>query len=125
MASKQIATHLEGAEIYHGAALSKQKTQELLDEFGLPKGLTPLNNLIECKALGAASYGPPEMTRFLEDCWMRKLTGVKSKEMMIWITLSDISVDDADPSKITFAIPMGLSKSFPVTAFEDEAEEMK
>ena len=145
MASKQIATHREGAEIYHGAALCKQKMQELLDEFRLPKGLMPLNNLIEVgynrttrfiwlkqqktfkywfKALGAASYGS-EITAFLEDRRMRGLTGVKSKEMMIWITLSDISIDHTNPSKITFATPMGLSQSYPVAEIEDEPKEMK
>ncbi|XP_022714566.1 uncharacterized protein LOC111274210 [Durio zibethinus] len=138
MASKQIASRREGAEIYHGAALCKQKEHELLDHFHLPKGLMPLSNLLEVgfnrttgfiwlkqnktfkywfKSLGASSYGP-EITAFIEDGRMRKLTGIKSKEVMIWITLSDIYVDDADPTKITFATPMGLSKSFPVTAFE-------
>ncbi|XVE88375.1 hypothetical protein DITRI_Ditri19aG0064800 [Diplodiscus trichospermus] len=145
MASKQIAAHREGAEIYHGAALCKQKTHELLDKFHLPKGLMPLNNLVEVgynqttgfiwlkqqktskywfKSLGASSYGP-EITAIIEDRRMRKLAGVKSKEMMIWITLSDVFVDDTNSNKITFATPMGLSKSFPVTVFEDEPEEMK
>ncbi|XVF25474.1 hypothetical protein REPUB_Repub13aG0215400 [Reevesia pubescens] len=145
MASKQIATHREGAEIYHGAALCKQKTQELLDNFHLPKTLMPLNNLVEVgynrttgfiwlkqqktykycfESLGASSYGA-EITAFLEDGRMRKLTGVKSKEMMIWITLSDIYVEHKDPTKIAFATPMGLSKSFPLTVFEAEPEEMK
>ncbi|XVE51608.1 hypothetical protein DITRI_Ditri02bG0055300 [Diplodiscus trichospermus] len=142
MASKQIATNREGAEIYHGAALCKQKMQELLDQFHLPKGLMPLNNLVEVgynkttgfiwlkqqktfkylfKVLGAASYGS-EITAFLEDRRMRKLTGIKSKEMMIWVTLSDISVDD---SKITFATPIGLTQSYPIADVEDDPEEMK
>ncbi|XP_022752176.1 uncharacterized protein LOC111300832 [Durio zibethinus] len=76
------------------------------------------------KVLEASSYDP-EITAFIEDHRMRKLTGVKSKEMMIWITLSDISEDNPNPTKITFTTPMGLSKSFPVTAFEEEAEEIK
>ncbi|KAB2025683.1 hypothetical protein ES319_D06G167500v1 [Gossypium barbadense] len=51
---------------------------------------------------------------------MRRLTGIKTKEMMIWITISDISIDDNDPTKITFSSSSGLSKTFPVEAFEDE-----
>ena len=102
MTSKQIATHREGAESYHGTALFKQNMQELLDEFRLPKGLMPLNNLVEVgynrttgfiwlkqqktfkywfKVLGAASYGL-EIIAFLEDRRMPGLTGVKSKEMI-------------------------------------------
>ncbi|XVF27329.1 hypothetical protein REPUB_Repub14bG0097900 [Reevesia pubescens] len=145
MASKQIAAHREGAEICHGAALCKQKMQQILNEFHLPKTMMPLNNLMEVgynrttgfiwlkqqktfkywfKVLGAVSYGP-EITAFLEWRRMRKLTGVKSKETMIWITLSDIYVEDNNPNKITFATPMGLSQSYPISALEDEPEEMK
>ncbi|KAK8560964.1 hypothetical protein V6N13_026399 [Hibiscus sabdariffa] len=145
MASKDIATHRAGAEIYHGATLCKQKAQELLDKFRLPKTFMPFNNLVEVgfnpttgfiwlkqqkptkyrvKDIGVSSYAI-EMTGFLEDRRMRKLTGIKSKEMMIWITLSDISIDQTDPSKIIFTTSMKLSKSFPVTTFEAEPEEVK
>ncbi|KAB2035403.1 hypothetical protein E1A91_D04G152900v1 [Gossypium mustelinum] len=146
MASKLIASHREGAEIYHGTTLCKQKTQELLDHFHLPKGLMPLSHINEFgynkitgfiwlnqektvkylfKELGLSSYGA-EITAFIGDRQLKKLTGVKSKEMMIWITVSDISVDDTKvPSKICFANSMGLSKSYPVIAVEDEPKEMK
>ncbi|KAK8560967.1 hypothetical protein V6N13_026402 [Hibiscus sabdariffa] len=144
MESKDIATHRAGAEIYYGATLCKQKAQELLDKFRLPKMFMPFNNLVEVgfnpttgfiwlkqqkptkyrvKDIGVSSYAI-EMTGFLEDRRMRKLTGIKSKEMMIWITLSDISIDQTDPSKIIFTTSMKLSKSFPVVAFEAEPEEI-
>ncbi|KAK8577549.1 hypothetical protein V6N13_027819 [Hibiscus sabdariffa] len=102
MASKDITTHRVGAEIYHDATLCKQKAQELLHKM---------------KDIGVSSYAS-EMTGFLEDGRMRKLTGIKSKEMVIWITLSDISIDQSNPNKIVFTTSMGLSKSFPITAFE-------
>ncbi|XVE51609.1 hypothetical protein DITRI_Ditri02bG0055400 [Diplodiscus trichospermus] len=142
MASKQIAAHRERAETYNGAAVCKQKVQQLLDQFHIPKGLMPLNNVVEFgynattgflwlkqqktftywfKTLGAASYGP-EITAFIEDRRLRKLTGVKSKEMIIWVSLSDVSVDD---SKITFATSMGLTQSYPVAEVEDDPQEMK
>lgn len=123
MASKLIASHREGAEIYHGAALCKQKTQELLHHFHLPKGLMPLNHLNEFgynkttgfiwlkqektvkylfKELGLTSYGA-EITAFVGDRQLKKLTGVKSKGMMIWIALFDVSVADTKvSSKICF-----------------------
>ncbi|KAK8577551.1 hypothetical protein V6N13_027821 [Hibiscus sabdariffa] len=106
MASKDIAIHRAGVEIYHGATFCKQKAQELLDKV---------------KDIGVSSYAT-EMTGFLEDRRMRKLTGIKSKEMMIWIILSDISIDRTDSNKIIFTTSMGLSKSFPLIAFEIEPE---
>ncbi|KAK8577556.1 hypothetical protein V6N13_027826 [Hibiscus sabdariffa] len=144
MASKDIATHRAGVEIYHDATFCKQKAQEFLDKFRLPKMFMPFNNLVEVgfnpttgfiwlkqqkpakyrvKEIGVSSYAT-EMMGFLEDCQMRKLTGIKSKEMMIWITLSDISIDQTDSSKIIFTTSMKLLKSFPVTAFETESEEI-
>ncbi|GMI71628.1 hypothetical protein like AT5G46230 [Hibiscus trionum] len=145
MASKDIATHRAGAEIYHGATLCKQKARELLDKFRLPETLMPFNDLIELgfnpttgfmwmkqqkptkyrvKDTGVSSYAS-ELTGFLEDRRMRKLTGIKSKDMMIWMTISDVSIDRGDPNKIIFTTSMGLWKSFPVTAFENEPEEVK
>ena len=146
MALQQIATHLEGAEVYYGAAICKKKSLELLDECLLPKGLLPLTDLVEVgrnrttgfvwlkqqksleyrfKAIGKTVSYESEVTAFVEDRRMRRLTGVKTKEMLIWVTVSDISVDHSNPSKISFANPTGLSRSFPVSAFEAEEEERK
>ncbi|KAK8577552.1 hypothetical protein V6N13_027822 [Hibiscus sabdariffa] len=86
------------------------------------KQLNPTKYMV--KDIGVSSYAS-EMTGFLEVGRMRKLTGIKSKEMMIWITLSDISIDQSNPNKIIFTISVGLSKNFPVTAFEAEPEEVK
>ncbi|KAK8577555.1 hypothetical protein V6N13_027825 [Hibiscus sabdariffa] len=47
MASKDIAIHRAGAEIYHGTTFCKQKPQELLDKFRLPKTFMPFNNFVE------------------------------------------------------------------------------
>jgi hypothetical protein len=48
------------------------------------------------------------------------MTGVKSKEMLIWITLCDMYIDKDDPTKITFKTPTGLGRTFPVSAFGKE-----
>jgi hypothetical protein len=45
------------------------------------------------------------------------MTGVKSKEMLIWVTLCDMFIDKDDPTKITFKTPTGLGRTFPVSAF--------
>ncbi|OMP09417.1 hypothetical protein COLO4_05530 [Corchorus olitorius] len=64
-----------------------------------------------------------EVTAVVEKNKIKRLTGVKTKELLIWITLSDIYVDDPPTGKITFKTPAGLSRSFPVSAFEIEGEE--
>ncbi|GLT59206.1 hypothetical protein SLA2020_320390 [Shorea laevis] len=146
MATQQIASHRENAEIYHGAALCKQKSIELLQEINLPKGLLPLNDLVEVgynrttgfvwlkqqrgiehrfRAISRTVFYDSEVTAFVEERRMRKLTGVKSKELLIWVTISDIYIDERNPTKITFATPAGLGRSFPVSAFDEEEGQEK
>ncbi|KAL0903931.1 hypothetical protein M5K25_025994 [Dendrobium thyrsiflorum] len=139
-----IDAHRENAEIYHGAELCSKKSIELLEQIHLPRGLLPLNELEEVghnhetgfvwlkqkkrtdhtfKKIGRLVSYAPEVTAFVEDGRMKKITGVKSKEILIWVTLCDMYIDDHASGKITFKTPAGLSRSFPVSAFELEGEE--
>jgi hypothetical protein len=45
--SQQIANHIEDTKIFHGKTLCKQKSQDLLAEISLPRGLLPLNDFVE------------------------------------------------------------------------------
>ncbi|CAF2142379.1 hypothetical protein BRARA_B02882 [Brassica rapa] len=130
----------KGAEIFNGVSICKQKAHEILSNMNLPKGLLPLDTMTEIgfnkstgyfwikmknkvqhkfKSIGKNVSYDSEVTAFVENRRMRSLTGVKSKELLIWVTISEIFVDDQDPTKITFAGPSGLSRSFPVSAFEE------
>lgn len=60
------------------------------------------------------------VTAFVEDRKMKKLTGVKSKELLIWVTVTDIYIQDPNSGKITFGSAAGLHRTFPVSAFEEE-----
>ncbi|CBI39617.3 unnamed protein product, partial [Vitis vinifera] len=84
------------AEVYHGDEICQEKSKLLLTEL--------------------VSY-EPEITAYVEQNKIKKLTGVKTKELLLWITLSDIYVDDPPTGKITFKTPAGLFRSFPVSAF--------
>ena len=131
----------KGAEIVNGVLICKQKAHEILSTMNLPKGLLPLDTMTEIgfnkstgyiwikmknkvqhkfKAIGKNVSYDSEVTAFVEKRRMRSLAGIKSKELLIWVTISEIYVDDQDTTKITFAGPSGLSRSFPVSAFEDE-----
>ncbi|XP_071731186.1 uncharacterized protein [Rutidosis leptorrhynchoides] len=141
MSSQQlIESHRSNAEIITGESQCKSKTQDLLSKFNLPKGLIPMTDVTEVghnvstgfvwvrrkkklihlfKSIGRKVSYDGEVTAFVEQGRMRNLSGVKSKELLIWVTVSDIFVG-GENGKITFGTPAGLARSFPVTAFEDE-----
>ncbi|KAG6406299.1 hypothetical protein SASPL_133899 [Salvia splendens] len=106
------------SEMYRGDDICQEKSKFLLTEMGLPNGLLPLRDIIE--------YGA-EVTAYVEQKRIKKLTGVKAKEMLMWLTICDIYVDDPPTGKITFKSPTGLSRSFPVNAFviEDDSATIK
>ncbi|GKV01423.1 hypothetical protein SLEP1_g13977 [Rubroshorea leprosula] len=131
------------AEVYHGDEICQEKSKFLLKEICMPNGLLPLRDIEECgyvketgfvwlkqkqsithkfDKIGKLVSYAPEVTAVVEKNKIKKLTGVKTKELLLWISLSDIYVDDPPTGKITFKTPSGLSRSFPASAFEVEEE---
>ncbi|KAK7332184.1 hypothetical protein VNO80_28932 [Phaseolus coccineus] len=146
MATTQIAHHRDTAEIYEGEAVCRQKSRLLLDEILLPRGLLPLDNIVEMgynrtsgfvwlkqkhkkehrfNAIGRTVSYDTEVTAFVEEHRMWRVTGVKTKELFLWVTISEIFVDDPACAKISFANSTGISRSFPLSAFciQDEEEQ--
>ncbi|KAF6138300.1 hypothetical protein GIB67_001450 [Kingdonia uniflora] len=129
------------AEIYHGDEFGQVKSKELLTEMGLPNGLLPLKNIIECgivretgfvwlkqkkksehkfeKIGKLVSYGT-EVTAYIEKLKIKKLTGVKVRELLIWATLTEIYIEDPLIPNITFMSYVGISLAFPTPVFEIE-----
>lgn len=143
MSAQLIESHRENAEVHTGAAVCKQKSLDLLEKINMPKGLLPLDDLVEVgynestgfvwlrqkkskthvfRAIGRSVWYDTEVTAFVEDRKMKHLTGVKSKELLIWITISYIAIKDQSSGNILFGTPTGLSRSFPISAFEKEDE---
>lgn len=135
------------SEIHYGNELCEVKTKFLLSEVGLPNGLLPLKDMEECgyvkdtgfvwlkqkkksehkfdKVGKLVSYAP-EVTAVVEKGKIKKLTGVKTKELFMWVTLSDIYLDDPPTGKITFKTPTGMFRTFSASAFEvEEAKDVK
>ncbi|KAL6546386.1 hypothetical protein OROMI_022107 [Orobanche minor] len=144
MSSKTISSHRENAEVYTGAAVCKQKSIELLEKMNLPRGLLPLDDIVEVgynkdtgfvwlrqkkskthlfRAINRSVWYDKVVTAIVQNRRMERLTGVQSKELMLWITISDISIQDPGSDEIKFVTPMGLSRIFPVSAFENEGGE--
>ncbi|XP_076915395.1 uncharacterized protein LOC143574744 [Bidens hawaiensis] len=133
------ATH-----IYHGDAICQEKSKLLLREMGLPIGLLTLKDIVEFgyvkdtgfvwlrqkkpnkslnEKIGKLALNATEVTCFIEKFQIKKLMGVKGKELMMWIPISGVSVDNPSTGKITFKHSSGIGRSFPVSAFEiDDVE---
>ena len=143
MAQDTIEAHRQGAEVYTDNQLCCQKMIELLEELNLPRGLLPTVNIEEMginrrtgfiwiRQRKAFNYTYPkagrlycfgtEVTDFVENGRVRRVTGVKSKELLMWFSLGDFFVDPKDQSKITFRTPTGFSMSYPASAFELEKQ---
>lgn len=135
----------KATELYYGNDLCLAQSKRLLREVGLPNGLLPLQEVEECgyieetgfvwikqkkeikhkfEKIGKLVSYASEVTAYVEPCKIKKLTGVKAKELFIWVTISEITVDSPESEKIVFKNPTGISKVFPANAFVvEEAEE--
>ncbi|KAH8941169.1 hypothetical protein BDL97_14G023800 [Sphagnum fallax] len=135
----------EEARVEKGSE-SLEEAIKLIEEFRLPGGLLPLENVVECgyvkesgyvwitqkkaiqhtfkKISKQVSYGE-NITAYLEKGRLKKLTGVKAKELLLWVSIVDISLEnpDAEPTekeedaKIHFKSFAGIGKTFPLKAF--------
>lgn len=139
MAAKIIESHRVGAEIANGDEAAKKKSIELLSELGLPEGLFPLDDMEEFgynrangfmwivhrkkkehtfkKIKQTVSYAT-EVMAFVEKGKLKKIAGVKTKELMLWLSVVEVYVDESSAGKITFKTGTGLSDSFDASAFE-------
>ncbi|KAG0527867.1 hypothetical protein BDA96_06G270100 [Sorghum bicolor] len=140
MASQSIESHRAGAEVVTGGdAICRKKSIELLEELGLPKGFLPLEDIQEFgynretrfmwlvqrkkkvehtfkKIKQTVSYAA-EVTAFAEKGKLRQITGVKTKELMLWLSVVEVYVPEASPEKVTFKTGTGLSDTFNASAF--------
>ncbi|KAJ0233653.1 hypothetical protein HA466_0280060 [Hirschfeldia incana] len=138
---EMVIAESDDIESYSEPSLCLDKAKELLALFNLPTGLLPLKDMIEVghnkakgfvwmkminkiehtfAAIGRKVIYDTEITAFVENRRLKRLTGVKSKELMIWVPVHDIFIKEKDPEKITFANNTGLSRTFKVSAFLSE-----
>ena len=132
------------SEYYEGDEMGRIKSKELLKEIDMPNGLLPLKDIIECgyhresgfvwlkqknkiehrfEKIGKPVIYATEVTAYVENHKIKKLTGVKSKELMLWVNICDIYRDTPASDKLCFKTPTGLFRSFPLSAFEVEETE--
>ncbi|KAJ9168711.1 hypothetical protein P3X46_020204 [Hevea brasiliensis] len=128
----------EGGIVKKGHDEGLKMAISLLEEFGLPLGLLPLEDVIEVGFVRNSGYMwirqkkkvkhnfkmisklvsyDPEITGFVSKNLIKKLKGVKAKELMLWPPVSEIIVDNPPTGKIHFKSLAGITKTFPVEAF--------
>lgn len=66
-----------------------------------------------------------EVTAYVDKFKMKKMSGIKSKQMLLWVPITEMSIEDPKGNKILFKTPMGIGKSFPLTAFMTQEENQK
>lgn len=141
--NKQREDLRANAEIVHGAEECYKHSLKMLQELGFPRGVLPLKNLEECGLVRETGYVwmkqkvpyehffvgtnsvvryDTEVTAFVEKGKMKKMSGVKSKQLLIWVPIVEMSIEESMGNKIYFKTPMGIGRSFPITSFMDEEE---
>ncbi|CAL1397496.1 unnamed protein product [Linum trigynum] len=132
------------ADICHGDAKCREKFALLLAEIGFPGSvlLAAVEEIEECGHVKETGFVwlkhkktkdhykfdtvdvrcDAVVTASFERRRIRNLTGVKAKEFLFWITLSEVHVtgvagDGCSPTTIAFKTPAGFSKSFPLSLF--------
>ncbi|CAN4084198.1 unnamed protein product [Withania somnifera] len=114
----------EGAIVKKGHEEGLKMAVSLLEEFGLPMGLLPLADVIRSGILGhkfnmiskLVSYDT-EINGYIDKKRIKKIKGVKAKELMLWPPVNEITVDDPSTGKIRFKSLAGITQTFPVEAF--------
>ncbi|OWM80202.1 uncharacterized protein LOC116209087 [Punica granatum] len=128
----------EGAMVKKGHDEGLKMAIGLLGEFELPLGLLPLQDVVEVGFVQATGYMwivqkkkvehsfklisklvsyDTEITGHIQKKRIKKLKGVKAKELMLWPPVSEITAEDSPTGKIHFKSLAGITKSFPVEAF--------
>ncbi|KAH0697023.1 hypothetical protein KY290_014453 [Solanum tuberosum] len=128
----------EGAIVKKGHEEGLKMAVSLLEEFGLPMGLLPLADVIEVGFVKNTGYMwiqqnkkiehkfkmiskmvsyDTEINGYIDKKRIKKLKGVKAKELMLWPPVNEMTVDDPPTGKIQFKSLAGITKTFPVEAF--------
>ncbi|XP_010913271.1 uncharacterized protein [Elaeis guineensis] len=128
----------EGGLVKNGHEDAMKLALSLLEEFGLPLGLLPLAGVIEVGFVRSTGYMwivqtkkvehnfkmidklvsyDTEIHGYVEKNRIKKLKGVKTRELLLWPPVNDITVDEPPTGKIHFKSLAGVTKTFPVEAF--------
>ncbi|XP_071699810.1 uncharacterized protein At5g01610-like [Rutidosis leptorrhynchoides] len=133
-----MADPKEGGVVKKGHEEGLKLAVSILEEYGLPLGLFPLEDVIEVGFVKTTGYiwilqkkkvehtykliqkqvsFDTEVTGYVEKKRIKKVKGVKAKELMLWPPINDITVDDPSTGKIHFKSLAGITQTYPEEAF--------
>ncbi|XP_055803551.1 uncharacterized protein LOC129872645 [Solanum dulcamara] len=128
----------EGAIVKKGHEEGLKMALSLLEEFELPMGLLPLADVIEVgfvkntgyiwilqekkvehkfKIIGSLVRYDTEISGYIDKKRIKKLKGVKAKELILWPPVNEITVDDPPTGNIRIKSLAGITKTLPAEAF--------
>jgi hypothetical protein len=128
----------EGAIITKDHQEGMKMAESLLEEFELPLGRLPLADVIEVGFVRSTGYMwilqkkrvehnfqiisklvsyDAAINGYVEKNRIKKLKGVKAKELMLWPPVSEITVDNPPTGKIRFKSLAGITRTYPAEAF--------
>lgn len=128
----------EGAVIKKDHQEGMKMAVSLLEEFELPLGILPLADVIEVGFVRSTGYVwilqkkkvehnfniisklvsyDATISGYVEKNRIKKLKGVKAKELMLWPAVSEITVDNPPTGKIRFKSLAGITRTYPAEAF--------
>ncbi|KAJ9686158.1 hypothetical protein PVL29_015178 [Vitis rotundifolia] len=131
-------TEKEGGIVKKGHEEGMKMATSLLKEFELPLGLLPLVDVIEVGFVRSTSFMwivqqrkvehqfktidvlvnyDTEIHGHIEKMKIKKLKGVKTKDLIFRPPVIEIKVDETSSEKIHFRSVAGFSKTLPVEAF--------
>ncbi|KAF9622340.1 hypothetical protein IFM89_031143 [Coptis chinensis] len=118
----------------------KKRSKFLLKEVDRLDGLLPLRDILEYgymedtgfvwlkqknkiehkfEKIGRQAIYGTEITAYVDKYKIRKLTGVKINEMLIWVSLNEMSIDNPVDGRIDFKGLAGLYRTYPFSAFDN------
>lgn len=139
MADKKAEAR-KGAIMTIGHEECRKELDAYLAEFGLPLGLLPVQDIVELGFVKDTGYiwlvqkkrvehtfklisklvsYDTEVSGYLSKEHVKKCSGVKAKELLIWAPVGDISLNRQDKARIHFKSFGGISKTFDVKAFAE------
>ncbi|KAL7213057.1 hypothetical protein ACSBR2_015708 [Camellia fascicularis] len=124
----------EGGIVKKGHEKGTKMAISILKEFELSTGLLPLADVIEVGFVSSTGYMWIVQTKkvehkfklisklfpnghYVEKKQIKKLKGVKAKELMLWPPVCEIIADEPPTGKIHFKSLAGITKTFPIEAF--------
>ncbi|XP_073025315.1 uncharacterized protein [Primulina eburnea] len=143
-ANELIESQSEGAQIFHGEAVCKEKIAEVLEEFSLLACLLRLKEITEFgfnrssgfiwlkqknktehkfKKIGQTILYDVEITVFVKPRHMKKLTGVKTKGLLLPMAICEIVIGSPSDDKVKFVTSTGLYRAHPMSALLEAEDE--